>query len=212
MGFMATAAFAVAARPLLLTQALSGIFGSISLTAWICLLVWSQPWFFFLVVAELTSCAAPTAVRQLQSSKRRWTQHGFPHRLAPRRRDQFDRFVLPFPPLKIFNPNHLSTSILVPSSIVRNFFPRRNSIYMEIFNFGGLSRHESQSLLTQHRRFVHQSCSNCHRIGWIFLYRRLRPDQPMHLLQCAQCPPSSEARSCRHRSIGAVSAIDPTTK
>ncbi|CAM1501699.1 Fc.00g036830.m01.CDS01 [Cosmosporella sp. VM-42] len=39
MPLMATAAFAATAHQLLVTQALSGIFGSISLTAWICLLL-----------------------------------------------------------------------------------------------------------------------------------------------------------------------------
>lgn len=71
-------------------QALSGIFGSISLTAWICLLV-SKAWYHFLTVflsppnEEVTDLFPPAASPvdcQLQGKERRGTEHGIFDRLA----------------------------------------------------------------------------------------------------------------------------------
>ena len=79
---IATAA-AAAPKGVPLSEALSGIFGSISMAAWMCLMVWPYLGFVMLSAAigmsRLTDFrAASPVVCQLQSTERRWHQHGIP--------------------------------------------------------------------------------------------------------------------------------------
>lgn len=78
MASLAAAALDAATRQVPVGQTLSGIFGSISLTAWICLLVWlPQVAHSTASPSSLTCLAAPAALGQLQGQERRRPQCDF---------------------------------------------------------------------------------------------------------------------------------------